>query len=84
MTPYGELVNQIAKMQYMSSGRLKMPVLLRGCIGVGHSAATHHSSNFTSVYAHIPGLRVVIPADPLRRQGAVSARPAQRRSGVVS
>src|SRR5690349_10362553 len=29
----GEIINQIAKMQYMSSGRLKMPVLLRGCIG---------------------------------------------------
>ncbi len=66
---YGELVNQIAKMQYMSSGRLKMPVLLRGCIGVGHSAATHHSSNFTSVYAHIPGLRVVIPATPYDAKG---------------
>jgi 2-oxoisovalerate dehydrogenase E1 component len=66
---YGELVNQIAKMQYMSSGRLKMPVLLRGCIGVGHAAATHHSSNFTSVYAHIPGLRVVIPATPYDAKG---------------
>ncbi|MGA1540624.1 MAG: thiamine pyrophosphate-dependent enzyme, partial [Chthoniobacterales bacterium] len=32
----GEIINQIAKMQYMSSGRLKMPVLLRGCGGVGH------------------------------------------------
>ena len=30
----------------MSSGRLTMPVLLRGCIGVGHSAATHHSGNY--------------------------------------
>ncbi|HVU86736.1 MAG TPA: dehydrogenase E1 component subunit alpha/beta [Pirellulales bacterium] len=66
---YGELVNQIAKMQYMSSGRLKMPVLLRGCIGVGHAAATHHSSNFTSVYAHIPGLRVVIPSTPYDAKG---------------
>src|SRR5262249_7150847 len=66
---YGELVNQIAKMQYMSSGRLKMPVLLRGCIGVGHSAATHHSSNFASVYSHIPGLRVVIPSTPYDAKG---------------
>jgi 2-oxoisovalerate dehydrogenase E1 component len=66
---YGEIVNQIAKMQYMSSGRLKMPVLLRGCIGVGHSAATHHSSNFTSVYSHIPGLRVVIPSTPYDAKG---------------
>ena len=55
---FGETVNQIAKMQYMSGGRLKMPVLLRGCVGIGHSAATHHSSSFYSAYAHIPGLRV--------------------------
>ena len=34
----GEIVNQIAKIQYMSSGRLTMPILLRGCIGIGHSA----------------------------------------------
>ena len=42
----GEIVNQIAKMQYMSSGRLEMPLLLRGCVGIGHSAATHHSGNY--------------------------------------
>lgn len=66
---FGELVNQIAKMQYMSSGRLKMPVLLRGCIGIGHSAATHHSSSFHSIYSHIPGLRVVIPSRPYDAKG---------------
>jgi 2-oxoisovalerate dehydrogenase E1 component len=66
---FGELVNQIAKMQYMSSGRLKMPVLLRGCIGVGHSAATHHSGSYYSIYSHIPGLRVVVPSTPYDAQG---------------
>src|SRR5262249_49850014 len=44
----GEIINQIAKMQYMSSGRLIMPILLRGCIGIGHSAATHHSGSYYS------------------------------------
>ena len=53
----GEIINQIAKMQYMSSGRLKMPVLMRGCIGIGHAAATHHSGSYYSMYAHFPGLR---------------------------
>lgn len=66
---FGEVVNQIAKMQYMSSGRLTMPVLLRGCIGIGHSAATHHSASLTSVYAHIPGLRVVVPSTPYDAKG---------------
>jgi 2-oxoisovalerate dehydrogenase E1 component len=66
---FGELVNQIAKIQYMSSGRLRMPVILRGCIGIGHSAATHHSGKYYSIYAHIPGLRVVVPSSPFDAKG---------------
>lgn len=65
----GEIINQIAKMQYMSSGRLKMPILLRGCIGIGHSAATHHSGSYYSMYAHFPGLKVVVPATPQDAKG---------------
>ncbi|MBL8177677.1 MAG: dehydrogenase E1 component subunit alpha/beta [Bryobacterales bacterium] len=66
---FGEIVNQIAKMQYMSSGRLRMPVLLRGCIGIGHSAATHHSGSYYSIYSHIPGIRVVVPSSPYDAKG---------------
>lgn len=65
----GEIVNQIAKMQYMSSGRLKMPVLLRGCIGIGHSAATHHSGTYYAMYAQVPGLRVVVPSNAYDAKG---------------
>ncbi|HEV8058437.1 MAG TPA: dehydrogenase E1 component subunit alpha/beta [Gemmataceae bacterium] len=65
----GEIINQIAKMQYMSNGRLKMPILLRGCIGIGHSAATHHSGNHYPLYAHFPGLRVVVPSTPADAKG---------------
>jgi 2-oxoisovalerate dehydrogenase E1 component len=66
---FGEIVNQIAKMQYMSSGRLKMPVLLRGCIGIGHSAATHHSGSYYAMYAQVPGLRVVVPSNAYDAKG---------------
>ncbi len=65
----GEIINQISKMQYMSSGRLKMPLLLRGCIGIGHSAATHHSGSYYPLYAHFPGLRVVVPSTPFDAKG---------------
>ncbi len=65
----GEILNQISKMQYMSSGRLKMPLLLRGCVGIGHSAATHHSGNYYPMYAHFPGLRVVLPSTPADAKG---------------
>jgi 2-oxoisovalerate dehydrogenase E1 component len=59
---YGEIINQIAKMQYMSSGRLRMPVILRGCIGIGHSAATHHSGSYYGILAQVPGLKVAVPS----------------------
>ena len=46
-----------------------MPILLRGCIGIGHSAATHHSGSYYSMFAHFPGLRVVVPATPFDAKG---------------
>jgi len=66
---FGELVNQIAKMQYMSSGRLKMPIVLRGCIGGGGAAATHHSGNYYPIFTHLPGFRVVLPSNPYDAKG---------------
>lgn len=65
----GELINQTAKIQYMSSGRLRMPLVLRGCIGMGGSAATHHSGNYYSLFAHLPGFRVVVPTTPYDAKG---------------
>ncbi len=65
----GEMINQMAKMQYMSSGRLKMPMLLRGCIGVGGAAATHHSGNYYPMFAHLPGFKVVLPTTAYDAKG---------------
>ncbi len=65
----GEVVNQIAKVQYMSGGRIKMPILLRRCIGVGHSAATHYSGNYYPLFAQFAGLRVVVPSTPYDAKG---------------
>ncbi|MBA2453384.1 MAG: alpha-ketoacid dehydrogenase subunit beta [Chloroflexia bacterium] len=69
----GEMINQIAKMQYMSSGRLKMPIVLRGCVGVGGSSATHHSGNYYSFYSHVPGWRVVLPTTPRDAKGLLKS-----------
>lgn len=66
---FGELINQTAKIQYMSNGRLTMPMVLRGCIGVGGSAATHHSGNYYPFFAHQPGFRVVVPTTPHDAKG---------------
>jgi len=66
---WGEIVNQIAKIQYMSCGRLKMPVVLRGCIGIGHSAATHHSGSYYGMLAQVPGLWIAVPSTPRDAKG---------------
>lgn len=66
---FGELINQTSKMQYMSSGRLKMPIVLRGCIGIGGSSATHHSGSYYPIFVHIPGFRVVMPTNPYDAKG---------------
>ncbi len=65
----GELINQTAKIQYMSDGRLKMPIVLRGCIGIGNSAATHHSGSYYPIFTHLPGFRVVVPTTPRDAKG---------------
>jgi 2-oxoisovalerate dehydrogenase E1 component len=49
-----------------------MPVVLRGCVGIGHSAATHHSGNYYPMYAHFPGLRVVVPSNPYDVKGLLT------------
>jgi 2-oxoisovalerate dehydrogenase E1 component len=71
MDAFGELANQVAKIRYMSSGRLKMPMVLRGCIGVGGSAATHHSGNYYPIFAHLPGFRVALPTTPYDAKGLI-------------
>jgi 2-oxoisovalerate dehydrogenase E1 component len=69
----GELINQMAKVQYMSSGRLKMPLVLRGAIGIGNSAATHHSGSYYPTFVNVPGFRVVVPSTPHDAKGLFAA-----------
>lgn len=68
----GELLNQISKIQYMSSGRIKMPIVLRGCIGIGGAAATHHSGSYYPLFVHIPGFRVALPSNPYDAKGLLT------------
>lgn len=65
----GELINQTSKLQYMSNGRLKMPIVLRGCIGIGGAAATHHSGSYFPIFVNQPGFRVVVPSNPADAKG---------------
>ena len=62
-----EIFNQLAKWQSMSGGLLKMPVVLRVSVGAKYGA--QHSQDWTSMCAHIPGLKVVFPATPYDAKG---------------
>jgi 2-oxoisovalerate dehydrogenase E1 component len=62
-----ELFNQLAKWQAMSGGLLKMPVVLR--VSVGSKYGAQHSQDWTSMCAHIPGLKIVFPATPYDAKG---------------
>ncbi|MBM3187766.1 MAG: alpha-ketoacid dehydrogenase subunit beta [Chloroflexi bacterium] len=64
----GDLVNQTGKIQWLSGGRLKVPMLLRGCIGVAASGA-HHSGDYFPFFMHVPGFRVVVPVTPQDAKG---------------
>ena len=65
----GDMLNQMCKLQWMSSGRIKMPIVVRGCVGVAQSNAAHHSGNYYPLFMHIPGFRVVIPSTPADAKG---------------
>lgn len=62
-----EIFNQMSKWQSMSGGLLKMPVVLR--VSVGSKYGAQHSQDWTSLVAHIPGLKVVFPATPYDAKG---------------
>lgn len=62
-----EIFNQMAKWQSMSGGLLKMPVVLR--VSVGSKYGAQHSQDWTSMCAHIPGLKVAFPATPYDAKG---------------
>jgi 2-oxoisovalerate dehydrogenase E1 component len=66
---FGDMFNQMAKLQWMSGGRIKMPIVLRGCVGVALSNAAHHSGNYYPFFMHVPGFRVVMPTTPADAKG---------------
>jgi len=66
-----EIFNQLAKWQSMSAGVLKMPVVLR--VSVGSKYGAQHSQDWTAITAHIPGLKVVLPATPYDTKGLLAS-----------
>ncbi|MBE3591334.1 MAG: alpha-ketoacid dehydrogenase subunit beta [Thermoanaerobacter sp.] len=67
------IVNQAAKLRYMTGGQLKVPLVIRSPMGSGTGAAAQHSQSLPAMFAHIPGLKVVMPATPYDVKGLFKA-----------
>ena len=66
-----EIFNQLAKWQAMSSGILKMPVVLRVSVGAKYGA--QHSQDWVALPAHVPGLKVCFPVTPYDAKGLMNS-----------
>jgi pyruvate dehydrogenase E1 component beta subunit len=64
-----QLANQAAKIHYMSGGRLKAPLTVRTTLGATRRSAAQHSQSLHAWVAHVPGLKVVLPATPYDAKG---------------
>ncbi len=64
-----QLVNHASRLHNRTRGRLSCPMVLRAPFGGGVHAPEHHSESTEAMFAHIPGLRVVIPSSPRRAYG---------------
>jgi len=73
LTAYDQLVNSAAKLRYMSNGQFRLPITFRGPGGAAHALAAQHSQAVESLYAHVPGLKVVVPSTPADAKGLLKA-----------
>jgi acetoin:2,6-dichlorophenolindophenol oxidoreductase subunit beta len=68
-----QLANQAAKTHYMSGGRLRVPLTLRTTMGATRRSAAQHSQSLHAWVAHVPGLKVVLPATPADAKGLLKS-----------
>lgn len=68
-----QIINHAARLRNRTRGRLHCPLVFRMPYGAGIHAPEHHSESTEAIFAHIPGLRVVIPSSPARAYGLLLA-----------
>ena len=64
-----QMVNQAAKIHYMSGGKLKAPMVIRTTLGATRRSAAQHSQSLHAWFSHVPGLKVALPATPYDAKG---------------
>ncbi len=68
-----QLANMVAAASYTSAGKLQAPIVIRAVIGRGWGQGPQHSKSMQSMFAHIPGLKVVMPSRPYDAKGLLTA-----------
>lgn len=68
-----QLVNQAAKVHYLSAGQFRVPLVLRTAVGVGANLGAQHSQTLHAWAAHVPGLKLVMPSTPADAKGLMIA-----------
>jgi pyruvate/2-oxoglutarate/acetoin dehydrogenase E1 component len=64
-----QIINHAAKWSYMFAGKMRVPLTVRGVIGKGWGQGAQHSQSLQALFAHIPGLKVVMPSNPYDAKG---------------
>ena len=70
---FDQLVNNAAKLRYMSGGQITLPIVFRGPGGAAHQLAAQHSQVVENLYAYVPGLKVIAPATPHDAKGLLKS-----------
>jgi len=70
---FDQIINHATRLRNRTRGRLSCPMVIRAPYGAGIRSPEHHSESVEALFAHIPGLRVVIPSSPLRAYGLLLA-----------
>jgi pyruvate dehydrogenase E1 component beta subunit len=73
MQAVDQIINSAAKTLYMSGGQMGSPIVFRGPNGAAARVAAQHSQDYSSWYAHIPGLKVVAPSNPADAKGLLKS-----------
>ena len=73
MQAIDQIINSAAKTLYMSGGQINCPIVFRGPNGAASQVAAQHSQDFTSWYAHCPGLKVVSPSNAYNAKGLLKS-----------
>ena len=70
---YDQIVNELAKMRYRSGGEYTAPLVIRTPVGGGIKGGHYHSQSPEALFIHVPGLKVVMPSNPLDAKGLLLA-----------